>query len=185
MIAFGNWSDGDHEGSDQQARLSSAAQAKTTPSQIDTENETATFEGSGKKPYTTTLNTCTCGDFLHRHLPCKHIYRLAMELGYIDCSFKYGRNKNDIVNRIPALSPEAKELLLKVMSNGGIYPTCSAFADELVVNGFCIEELKPNSRIKAVILETMQEVEENRSAVLKELNSEIRKDNKNVPDNIR
>jgi len=34
--------------------------------------------------YQTTLSDCTCGDFQERKLPCKHIYRLAVELGLIE-----------------------------------------------------------------------------------------------------
>lgn len=48
---------------------------------INKEAETAIFGGSGKRPYYTTLDSCTCQDFGMRHLPCKHIYRLAHELG--------------------------------------------------------------------------------------------------------
>jgi hypothetical protein len=39
------------------------------------------FQGSAKKPYVTTLKACTCKDFALRQLPCKHMYRLAHELG--------------------------------------------------------------------------------------------------------
>lgn len=55
---------------------------KCTPLEIDFENETAVFKGSGKSPYTTTTTTCTCRDYFVRRLPCKHIYRLLTELGY-------------------------------------------------------------------------------------------------------
>lgn len=34
--------------------------------------------------YDVTLNSCTCYDFEARQLPCKHIYKLASELGYLD-----------------------------------------------------------------------------------------------------
>lgn len=42
------------------------------------------FAGSGKKPYTATLSKCTCNDFVKRKLPCKHMYSLAHQLGYIE-----------------------------------------------------------------------------------------------------
>jgi hypothetical protein len=48
---------------------------------IDKEAQTAVFKGSGKKPYTTTTESCTCQDFGMRKLPCKHIYRLMHEVG--------------------------------------------------------------------------------------------------------
>jgi len=31
-----------------------------------------------------TLESCTCPDFKERKLPCKHMYRLASELGLIE-----------------------------------------------------------------------------------------------------
>lgn len=34
--------------------------------------------------YDVTLNSCTCHDFEARQLPCKHIYKLASELGYLE-----------------------------------------------------------------------------------------------------
>ncbi len=35
----------------------------------------------GTNYYNTSLDMCTCRDFEERHLPCKHMYRLAHELG--------------------------------------------------------------------------------------------------------
>ncbi len=69
---------------EQLKRIKSAQSAKTTPSSIDREKRTGIFPGSGKKPYETTLQSCTCRDFFVRGLPCKHIYRLKIELGLLD-----------------------------------------------------------------------------------------------------
>lgn len=43
----------------------------------------AFFQGSRKDPYLTTLTSCSCKDFAlgHGSYPCKHIFRLAEELG--------------------------------------------------------------------------------------------------------
>ena len=65
---------------DQLKRQKSSMSAKCTPAEIDYENRTAIFKGSGKNPYTTTESTCTCRDYFVRRLPCKHIYRLRYEL---------------------------------------------------------------------------------------------------------
>lgn len=62
---------------DQLKRQKSALKCKII--EIDKENKKALFKGSGKNPYETTLDTCTCRDFVVRNLPCKHIYRLRME----------------------------------------------------------------------------------------------------------
>lgn len=61
-------------------RLEKAKDPKYTPVSIDYNFKTAVFLGSGKKPYETTLDTCTCKDYFVRRLPCKHIYRLRLEI---------------------------------------------------------------------------------------------------------
>lgn len=65
---------------DQRKRMEKAMEAKCSPISIDYNSQTALFSGSGKKPYKTTPTTCTCRDYFVRRLPCKHIYRLRMEL---------------------------------------------------------------------------------------------------------
>lgn len=74
-----NSSDIDNE-PDQLKRQKSGMSAKCTPTEINFNNKTAIFKGSGKTPYTTTETTCTCRDYFIRKLPCKHIYRLRYEL---------------------------------------------------------------------------------------------------------
>lgn len=61
-------------------RMEKARGAKMSPLSIDRVSQTATFAGSGKTPYETTVDSCTCRDFFVRRLPCKHVYRLRMEL---------------------------------------------------------------------------------------------------------
>lgn len=74
-----NSSDIDNE-PDQITRQKSGMSSKYKPIEINYEDETALFQGSGKSPYITTPTTCTCRDFFVRKLPCKHIYRLRYEL---------------------------------------------------------------------------------------------------------
>lgn len=50
---------------------------------ISPEEQTAKIVGSDGT-YDVTLNSCTCHDFQMRQLPCKHIYKLAFELGYFE-----------------------------------------------------------------------------------------------------
>ncbi len=52
---------------------------------VDRNQGIAQMSGSGTF-YTTTLEACTCPDFAKRDLPCKHMYRLAMEMGLIELS---------------------------------------------------------------------------------------------------
>ena len=93
---FANWDSELHGDVEQLRRITSAKMAKTTPQSIDKENQTAFFPSSGETPYFTTLENCTCIDFARRELPCKHIYRLAMELGIIEETAIKGINKNTI-----------------------------------------------------------------------------------------
>ena len=63
-------------------RLRRAKEVQTLSINHDTHE--GIFKGSSKKNYSTTLNACTCRDFIVRKQPCKHIYKLALELGVID-----------------------------------------------------------------------------------------------------
>lgn len=70
-----------HDDPQQLKRIEKAYQEECTPASIDLEAQTGLFYGSSGGQYTTTLDSCDCVDFLRRDLPCKHIYRLAIELG--------------------------------------------------------------------------------------------------------
>lgn len=65
---------------EQMKRQDRAKEKKCAPLSVDYDNRSAFFKGSGKEPYLTTENSCTCRDFTVRRLPCKHIYRLRTEL---------------------------------------------------------------------------------------------------------
>ena len=59
------------------ARQKKAMTKECDPIKI--ENSIGEFKGSSGN-YNTSLTDCTCTDFKIRRLPCKHIYRLRMEL---------------------------------------------------------------------------------------------------------
>lgn len=132
--AFGSWDESAHAGDKQQRTISRAQLSETTPLSVDHTAQTAVFYGSGKDPYQTSLSTCTCNDFSRRGLPCKHIYRLAMELGIVDLPFQTGMSKGerldmqisfeDSVNFTESL-PESAQLFLAFMLNS----THSSIAD--------------------------------------------------------
>lgn len=81
MSEFIFWDNEVHKSVDQIKRIISARKIKSSEIEIDQLSESATIKGSGSNPYHVTLNSCTCFDFESRKLPCKHIYRLASELG--------------------------------------------------------------------------------------------------------
>lgn len=70
-----------HDEPDQIKRRLTAEKIKACAVKVDTDMQTATIQGSEAEPYVVTLNSCTCIDYTMRGLPCKHMYRLAQELG--------------------------------------------------------------------------------------------------------
>ena len=48
---------------------------------VDANTETAEIYGSDGMAYTVSLSDCECVDYERRGLPCKHMIRLALELG--------------------------------------------------------------------------------------------------------
>lgn len=125
---FSIWPQAIHETQDQEKRLKIAKSSKTTPASIDKENQTAIFPSSGKNAYKTTLESCSCGDFISRRRPCKHIYRLAIELGLLDEAAESGLNRNlqmpleEAVAELENLTDEAqisvKEFLYESLYGG-------------------------------------------------------------------
>lgn len=73
------WDNSIHSEYQQKLRQDRAKEVNYTPLSLDPIDGSGTFRGS-YGDYTTTLCDCTCTDFNRRHLPCKHMYRLAYEL---------------------------------------------------------------------------------------------------------
>jgi hypothetical protein len=82
-MSFGNWDTQTHDSVDQLKRICSARKISANKIVVDSSNQTAIVYGSAATPYNVTLNHCDCGDFAVRGLPCKHIYRLALDLGFL------------------------------------------------------------------------------------------------------
>lgn len=66
--------------------------------------------------YKTTLERCTCPDFQHRNLPCKHMYKLAYLLGAIDTDWDLSGVPSDICQKIESLPPQSYNLYKKIIS---------------------------------------------------------------------
>ena len=81
-MTFGNWEESLHR---EPAQVGKRKSAETVVLQnINPAAGTALAEGSGELPYEVSLEDCTCGNFIGKHKPCKHMYRLASELGLIE-----------------------------------------------------------------------------------------------------
>ena len=110
-MTFSNWPNEIHNDLDQQKRIKSAKKPELTPLSIDTVLCTGYFSGSSGK-YITSLQDCQCGDFFKRRKPCKHIYRLAMELGLFPADGMQ-QNKNAILE--PKPTPAQRSEILKMV----------------------------------------------------------------------
>lgn len=82
-MTFGNWDEDLHLDPKQVTKIANALTIKASDITLDPNTESALIAGSGASPYKVTLNTCECGSFKDKK-PCKHMYRLAMELGLFD-----------------------------------------------------------------------------------------------------
>lgn len=67
----------------QSDRLLRGKSSKYSPVSIDKKNCSAKMQGRDGM-YNVTLTKCDCMDFQKRQLPCKHMYRLAIELGLVN-----------------------------------------------------------------------------------------------------
>jgi hypothetical protein len=80
---FGNWAESLHNDYEQIKRIVFSQRIKSENVTIDTDIQSAEIVGRDGT-YNVTLDSCTCFDFEGRRLPCKHMYYLARELGYLD-----------------------------------------------------------------------------------------------------
>lgn len=81
---FGKWEASVHTDAKQISRRINASTIRKRDIKIDRDAQTALVNGSAFEPYEVTLNDCSCSDFAYYSRPCKHMYRLAEELGLID-----------------------------------------------------------------------------------------------------
>lgn len=84
---FGKWNAKVHDGQAQVDRFEKAAHQPMAICSYDAETGFAKILGSGSDSYLTSLDECTCPDFDKRGRPCKHIYFLAIQMGYTSDDF--------------------------------------------------------------------------------------------------
>lgn len=156
---FGNWNEEIHNDAEQIKRFEKAKSASVSPQSIDINNMSGVFSGSGKNPYNVTLDYCPCGDFHRRKLPCKHIYRLAMELNLINGDFNTGINQNKFNQQLFSM-PAATQKIFYDMCCEIAYHKQFSFVfsrndtDDImpiIVNGFCVEALNDFENVLSTI----------------------------------
>ena len=88
-VNFGGWHSSMHTEFEQVKRIESGKKLKKKIVSLDPDAQLLVVSGSAAEPYQCNLESCTCADFAIRHLPCKHIYCLADELGLLADLPKY------------------------------------------------------------------------------------------------
>lgn len=88
-VNFGGWPSSIHTDFEQVKRIEAGRKLKKKIVSLDPEVQLLVVSGSAAEPYQCNLESCTCADFAIRHLPCKHIYCLADELGLLADLPKY------------------------------------------------------------------------------------------------
>lgn len=147
--SFGNWEPGIHDEKSQKNRINRAINELPPPLMLDINAKEAEFVGSNGELYKTSLNSCECMDFAKRKLPCKHIYRLAIELGVFKADSSINKNlfknKKLLKEHVNSLSFSSR-IVLRELSYLSIYRDIhgkffakSSFPYELIKKGFCIE----------------------------------------------
>lgn len=101
-VNFGGWPSDIHSDFEQVKRIETGRKLKKKIVSFDSEAQRLVVSGSAAEPYQCDLQSCTCADFAIRHLPCKHIYCLADELGLLDDlpKFKKGSGSFDPASEI-------------------------------------------------------------------------------------
>ena len=88
-VNFGGWPSSMHTEFEQVKRIEAGKKLKKKIVSLDPDAQLLVVSGSAAEPYQCNLESCTCADFAIRHLPCKHIYCLADELGLLADLTKY------------------------------------------------------------------------------------------------
>ncbi len=110
-----NWSDWDYSIHCDKSQIDRQGRAMTYPFtfKVNEHTKTARFSSTSSLPYyDTTLSSCTCADFEERKLPCKHIYRLAVELDILEIVRRpsFNREKLEYVRNSPDIDNEPDQI---------------------------------------------------------------------------
>lgn len=106
--------------------------------------------------YKTSLESCTCPDFSYKQTPCKHMLKLALEIGALDPNDQLFGIPEEVDQRYQSLSKTAKKALLN-LCHSHLYKPSEQFIvkrsvdlDALLKNGFVIESVDPEFILKNV-----------------------------------
>lgn len=106
---FYKWPDTVSHEPEQLYRIRRAATENISIVSYNYDDRNAVIRGNSGAMYTTSLDGCTCEDYLKRELPCKHMYVLAGYLGRVKLSRIANKNADKIKDFTKNLSPEIVE----------------------------------------------------------------------------
>lgn len=87
---WNTWNDC-HATTDQLRRIQRACEESYNIKYEDTVRGTALFIGGSGK-YNASLIECSCPDFKKRRLPCKHMYKLAIDMKLLEADYEEGED---------------------------------------------------------------------------------------------
>lgn len=138
-MEFEGWRkwDNQHDSDDQKKRISKAYAADNTPLSIDRNTMIGRFQGSSGR-YETSIEKCTCIDFVRRKLPCKHMYRLAIELEL------FGEKRNAKADQYARKVPksERNNLVIKIVGTLENYLDAEQVAIKDILRGVLYHQQK-------------------------------------------
>ena len=147
---------------EQKKRFDSACSAECTPASVDRDTLSGTFRAHAVHgTYRTSLDACTCHDYKIRKLPCKHMYRLALELGVLEGKYDSylhgGYTWTQAVDLIEKYPESVQEEFLFRLRNTKTHPDgyrrkASAELDTLIADGIIEEVGKPSPKFRTVRL---------------------------------
>lgn len=134
---WASWGD-IHNQEGQVKRINTAKKAEYTPIDIEKNSYSGVFQGKIAR-YVTSLENCQCMDFFRNGQPCKHIYRLAMELDLIEGEYNSDLKKalnrplppnqltfDEGISLINSVSDEAQQIVKDFLYNH-LYQKCEVY----------------------------------------------------------
>ena len=104
--------------------------------------------------YKTSLQSCTCADFSYKQTPCKHMLKLALEIGALDPDDQLFGIPDEIDQRYQSLNKNSRKYFVGLCSSHGYKPFEKFIVkrtielESLLQNGLVVESLDPDFLLK-------------------------------------
>lgn len=148
MPGWNIWDSSIHEAPGQFERMERALNKKIDILSYDPKYQLAKIRGN-TGIYLTSCKRCSCPDYHNRHLPCKHMYALAIELGgnvekyIIDSENKplYGL-KIALAGKFTGRKDDPNGIRSKINMRGGVWEDSISLSTPILVCGDAPSEIK-------------------------------------------